>query len=585
MPITFALDVTVPCTCSKEGESRVLNKSGHTCEAVLSDMPVDVLGLSNTLLIASASFVSMSQNRQLATTERSQVSHLGIFVPPALLKEANCRDLGIPTWCQQVRIVKDASIREQLSSELLSSIHPFLLEHGKLVGIISACRGQKEVSTPADVVIIDVSNAPTHWWHDIKASVNGEPMASAPTSVIKLIPLSSIVITAESTSSRISSEIPTCPVCLHRIDPMRLGMPKPQNHQLCSNFCPGHVAAGQPGDSCRNQEFLRPWLPPSNCIACHAIHDRWKNYLSLSISNADHDQKDDMFCNQCAMQETLWVCLTCGFVGCGRYSHRHAAQHFDESGHPYSLELATLRIWDYADGEFVQRGDLLECPSVKRVDGYSHSGEQPLDRAAACSDYRDEHRVSNMIQPSFLGLDKESPKKANMIGEEYEALLQSALEDQAQHYEGEITRLRAELTAENVDAQAMTKEEAKEIDNLRGDVARFRNEIDRLSRQLLDAQAQEAGHRADSQRLLREQSVANDLLDKIKEEASRENMEGQMQVDDLEQQIADLTANLRMRDQFSQNNELNNAQIFGTTSALNPKSGKRGKKLRRMFRK
>jgi BRCA1-associated protein len=287
-------------------------------------------------------------------------------------------------------------------------------------------------------------------------------------------------------------------------------------------------------------------------------------------------------------------------VGCGRYSHRHAAQHYDDSSHPYSLELATLRIWDYASGEFVQRGDLLECPSVQQraVDGGqrgaligigSEHSSTSLDQAvfARSGDHHDEHNTTmgQSFQQSFQSLDKESPKKANMIGEEYEALLQSALEDQAQHYEGEITRLRAELTAENVDAQAMTKEEAKEIDELKGDVARFRTEIERLSRQLVDAQAQEAGYRADSQRLLREQSVAKDLLDKIKEESARENMEGQMQVDELEQQVADLTANLRMRRQFSQDGELSNAQIFGTTGASPSKSTKRGKKIRRMFRK
>jgi BRCA1-associated protein len=283
------------------------------------------------------------------------------------------------------------------------------------------------------------------------------------------------------------------------------------------------------------------------------------------------------------MQETLWVCLTCGFVGCGRYSHRHAAQHFEESGHPYSLELATLRIWDYATSEFAHRGDLLECPSVQRLDGQLSVGaDKPIQQAAS---YYDTNLMNHMVSPVVpCSSEETSPKKANLIGEEYEALLQSALEDQAQHYEGEITRLRAELTAENVDAGAVTKDEMEIIDSLKADVARFRAEIDHVSRQLLDAQAQEAGYRADSQKLLREQSVAKDLLDKIQEEAARENMEGQMQMDELEQQVADLTANLRMRHQFSQDEELNNAQIFGTRSS-NADSGKRGKKLRRLFRK
>lgn len=183
------------------------------------------------------------------------------------------------------------------------------------------------------------------------------------------------------------------------------------------------------------------------------------------------------------------------------------------------------------------------------------------------------------------------PKKATMIGEEYEALLQSALEEQAQHYEGEITHLRARLTAENVDESTMTVDEGREIEGLQSEIANLRCEIDRVSRELVDSQAQEAGHRATSQRLLREQQVVQELLVKIRVETTKEHEEGKLQVEELEQQIADLTANQRMRDQFSQDEELQQAQICGTTNTNNDnnsKSNKKssiGKKARRFFRK
>ena len=182
--------------------------------------------------------------------------------------------------------------------------------------------------------------------------------------------------------------------------------------------------------------------------------------------------------------------------------------------------------------------------------------------------------------------DEKSPKKAIMIGEEYEALLQSALEDQAQHFQGEISRLRAALTAEQVDMDSLTKEESEEIDKIKFEITELQAELDVVGRDLLDAQAQEAGHRADSQRLLREQQVAHDLLKTIEQESKREREEGQRQVDEYNQQIADLTANLRMRHQFSQDQELTNAHIFGTMSTPDPvkTSSKKGK-LRRLFRK
>lgn len=185
--------------------------------------------------------------------------------------------------------------------------------------------------------------------------------------------------------------------------------------------------------------------------------------------------------------------------------------------------------------------------------------------------------------------ESKTPKKATMIGEEYEALLQSALEEQAQHYEGEITHLRARLTAENVDQSTVTADEGREIESLQTEIANLRSEIDRVSRELVDSQAQEAGHRATSQRLLREQQVVQEVLLKIRTETSTEHEEGKMQVEELEQQIADLAANQRMRDQFSQDEELQQAQIWGTANNNNSnnKSNKKsnGKKTRRFFRK
>eukprot|EP00957_Ditylum_brightwellii_P197169 15022392-Ditylum_brightwellii.AAC.1 len=77
-------------------------------------------------------------------------------------------------------------------------------------------------------------------------------------------------------------------------------------------------------------------------------------------------EKLQLCCYKCKMGETLWVCLTCCVIGCGRYSHGHAEAHYRESGHPFSLELVTRRIWDYDTGEFVHRNDLLKCPSIQQ---------------------------------------------------------------------------------------------------------------------------------------------------------------------------------------------------------------------------
>jgi len=326
-------------------------------------------------------------------------------------------------------------------------------------------------------------------------------------------------------------------------------------------------------------------------------------------------------------------------ASCGRYSNKHAEAHFLESGHNYSLELATLRIWEYVHGEFAHRGDLLECPSGRQqraralqlqqqmeaslhdsAAGSSSGGgvaaaaagvaggfvSSALVAAAVAGDMSPPMATAAMggaasldksgdemwahQQPYFWhdpGGDEKSPKKAIMIGEEYEALLQSALEDQAQHFQGELSRLRAALTAEQVDLTSLTPEEAEMIEKLKSEIRHLRGETELIGRELLEVQAQEAGLRSDSQRLLREQQVAQDLLKTIHEQTTREHDQGKRQMEELEQQIEDLTANLRMRHQFSQDQELNNAQIFGTLSSPDPgkASSNRKGKLRRLFRK
>ena len=57
----------------------------------------------------------------------------------------------------------------------------------------------------------------------------------------------------------------------------------------------------------------------------------------------------------CFVGQNLWICLICGFVGCGRYVEGHAYGHFKETSHTYSMELGSSRVWDYAGDNYVHR--------------------------------------------------------------------------------------------------------------------------------------------------------------------------------------------------------------------------------------
>lgn len=492
--------------------------------------------------------------------------------------------------------------------------------------------------------------------------LNHDTASNAPWSILKAFPISSIsrLPSPVDLSRKISSTdeedlafdiaaLPCCTVCLNLIEPTRLGLPELKPHHKCSKWC---LSANDVQDdhtynrtysqrhTCANE---MNFIPSPQCSACQAIFQRelpnesipngsceqfsFESPLMLSHAPSRHDQlaiRRDPYpsapssscnsCHQCGMTSNLWVCLSCGVVGCGRYTRRHAEEHYTFMRHPYSYELATGRIWDYNIGKFVHRIDLTECPVLA----------MRLGRVVACAKSQD--YSSPLVNNSFAGQgggflsesprydrwNKENcgggldilgdsitqchsnlevnqntqahakmsaPKKSIMISEEYEALLQSALEDQAQHYQGEISRLRAQSATARMQESVISERESREIDALRMDSERLKHDLEKLSSALLEDQRTEAKYRSLSQRLLREQSISKELLENIRNKTAAVLDQGKQRVDDLEMQIADLDANLRMISQFAANKELNQAQICGTVGGV-AAAERKGKKQR-----
>lgn len=60
-------------------------------------------------------------------------------------------------------------------------------------------------------------------------------------------------------------------------------------------------------------------------------------------------------CNNCDVNENLWLCLTCGNKGCGRAQYGgvggngHGVEHFQSTGHPVSVKLGTITPEGTAD--------------------------------------------------------------------------------------------------------------------------------------------------------------------------------------------------------------------------------------------
>ncbi|TIB99870.1 ubiquitinyl hydrolase [Wallemia mellicola] len=80
---------------------------------------------------------------------------------------------------------------------------------------------------------------------------------------------------------------------------------------------------------------------------------------SVSISQTQVPKKDVQMsgahCHACELSDNLWLCLTCGELGCGRAQfgglkgNSHALAHFENTGHAVAVKLGTITAEGSAD--------------------------------------------------------------------------------------------------------------------------------------------------------------------------------------------------------------------------------------------
>ncbi|KAJ1706746.1 RING and UBP finger domain protein [Aspergillus flavus AF70] len=208
-------------------------------------------------------------------------------------------------------------------------------------------------------------------------------------------------------------ELPTCPVCLERMD---------ETTGLLTIICQ-HVF---------HCTCLQKWKG-SGCPVCRYTQDEFRRSSQGALYEDEPAE-----CSVCHSDINLWICLICGVVGCGRYDGAHAFDHYKETSHAFAMDLATQRVWDYVGDAYVHRiiqsktdGKLVELPAA------DNSALDPPDWT-----------------------DAVPREKLENMSVEYTHLLTSQLESQRAYFE-EIVE-RAVDKASQASAAAASAQEAAE---------------------------------------------------------------------------------------------------------------------------
>ncbi|GMH49054.1 hypothetical protein TrVE_jg4225 [Triparma verrucosa] len=245
-------------------------------------------------------------------------------------------------------------------------------------------------------------------------------------------------------------------------------------------------------------------------------------------------------CGECGGRKSLWVCLTCGFLGCGRYESAHSLSHYKKTGHPWSFELGGGRVWDYGR------------------DGFRHK-----IRLGRCEGKVEEGRRVG--------------KKNEEVREEFQGMLESVLEGQRVWGEQEVERVERGLVKE-LRGRDWSGEEEEERRRLKESIERMEVEEKEMSSKVSKLRSTSILVREKSQKLLLEQKSYSSSIKSLRETASKEKEDLKVRVGELELQVEELTNFIGMQRKI-ESSGAGGGDVLGTIGGEEDKKVKRkGKK-------
>ncbi|CAL5029688.1 unnamed protein product [Urochloa decumbens] len=313
-----------------------------------------------------------------------------------------------------------------------------------------------------------------------------------------------------------STELPICPVCIERLDQDISG--------ILATTC----------DHSFQCSCVSVWVN-SSCPVCQFCQK----------------QSENSTCTVCQTSGNLWICVICGFVGCGRYQEGHAKQHWKDTQHCYSLDLETQRVWDYVGDSFVHR--LNHSKSDAKHAKFKSKCKYSGDDCVNCSCNDDDLDMGGAMFSS----------KAETIVDEYNRLLASQIETQREYYEGllsEAKRNKERLISEAVDKAVNDK-------------------LQELQLKLENLMAEKEKVADINEKLNRSQDMWRKTLRELEEREKAQLKSKDETIRDLEEQVKDLKFSIKLQKSIEKNDGIKGGTLVPLP--MESDSGGRGKRSSR----
>lgn len=348
-------------------------------------------------------------------------------------------------------------------------------------------------------------------------------------------------------------ELPTCPVCLERMDANITGLLTiPCQHtfhcQCLSKWRDDTCPVCRYSNNVSNQKVrrsIRRLLQynaarmqnnPASTINSNSDSTGSSSISSTRLNSSDTTgsslieqasaiDNDTEVCTECSATDNLWICLICGNIGCSRYApEQHSLKHFVNTGHCFAMEMNTSRVWDYAGDNYVHRlvanesdGKLVELPD-------KNSGSESKD-------------------------------KVDEVGFEYSQLLISQLASQQEYYEALLTENRNPGTNKSRRGSSITEiMNSKVITDLEVKIDELSEQVNQLNSDVIPAFKTKI--RAKDNKInelhkeLNESRIFSESLSNKVEFLTNTNKDLQAQNQDLSEQVKDLMFFLESQEKF-----------------------------------